>query len=98
MKRENAIAALKNEAAAVRARGATALYLFGSTARDEARDESDVDLFIDYKHGTGFSLIELLGIKHYLEDRLGVTIDVTTRDSLHPLLKKRIEETAERVF
>jgi predicted nucleotidyltransferase len=98
MKREDAIAALKNEADAVKARGATALYLFGSTARDEARDESDVDLFIDYAHGTGFSLIELLGIKHHLEDRLGVTIDVTTRDSLHPLLKKKIEETAERIF
>jgi predicted nucleotidyltransferase len=98
MKREDAIAALKNEADAVKARGATALYLFGSTARDEARNESDVDLFIDYAHGTGFSLIELLGIKHHLEDRLGVAIDVTTRDGLHPLLKKKIEETAERVF
>ncbi|MBS0276198.1 MAG: nucleotidyltransferase domain-containing protein [Proteobacteria bacterium] len=98
MRREDAIAALRNEADAVKARGATALYLFGSTARDNARDESDVDLFIDYTHGAGFSLIDLLGIKHHLEDRLGVAVDVTTRDSLHPLLKKKIEDAAERVF
>jgi len=98
MKRADAIAALKHEAPALKARGATSLYLFGSTGRDEARDESDVDLFIDYAHGTGFSLVELVGIKHYLEDRLGVPIDVTTRDSLHPLLKRKIEASAEQIF
>ncbi len=98
MKREAAIAALKKEADAVKALGATSLYLFGSTARDEARDESDVDVFIDYEHGTGFSLVELVGIKYHLEDRLGVSVDITTRDSLHPLLKTCIEASAERVF
>ena len=98
MRREDAIAALKNEAEAVKARGAPALYLFGSTLRNEAKPDSDVDLFIDYAHGTGFSLIELLGIKHHLEDRLGIHVDVTTRDSLHPLLKKKIEASAERIF
>lgn len=98
MRREDAIAALKSEAEAVKARGATALYLFGSTLRNEAKPDSDVDVFIDYAYGTGFSLIELLGIKHHLEDRLGIHVDVTTRDSLHPLLKKKIEASAERIF
>jgi uncharacterized protein len=98
MKREDAIAALKTEAEAVKALGATALYLFGSTARGEAGETSDVDLFIEYESGSDFSLIELVGIKHLLEDRLGATVDITTRDSLHPLLRKRIEASAERVF
>jgi hypothetical protein len=98
MKRQQAITALRNEAEAIKARGATALYLFGSTGRDEAGSASDVDLFIDYAHGTGFSLIELVGIKHYLEDRLGIPVDLTTRDSLHPLLKTKIEASAERIF
>ncbi len=98
MKRADAIAALKTEADAVKALGATSLYLFGSTVRDEASDTSDVDIFIDYDANSRFSLIDLVGIKLHLEERLGTTVDVTTRDSLHPLLRKRIENSAERVF
>jgi uncharacterized protein len=82
----------------VTARGVTALFLFGSTARDEATAPSDLDLFIDYDHGSRVSLVDLVGIKQLLERRLGVPIDLTTRDSLDPLLRGRIEASAERVF
>jgi uncharacterized protein len=98
MTRQDAIAALREQASAVKALGATELYLFGSTARDEAGSESDLDLFIDYDRGGRFSLVGLVGIKQFLERRLGVHVDVTTRDSLDPLLKDRIEASAERVF
>ncbi len=98
MKKADAIALLRVEAPAVKALGATALYLFGSTARDAATAESDIDLFIDYDLNGNFSLVELAGIKQLLERRLGVAVDVTTRDSLDPLLKPRIEAAAERVF
>jgi len=82
----------------VKALGATALYLFGSTARDEAAAGSDLDLFIDYDRGSQFSLVDLVGIKQLLEGRLGVAVDLTTRDSLDPLLRDRIEASAERAF
>ncbi|MGH7935786.1 MAG: nucleotidyltransferase family protein [Chthoniobacterales bacterium] len=98
MERSDAIAALKEQASTVKALGATALYLFGSTARDDARLGSDLDLFIDYDRGSRFSLIELVGIKQLLERRLGVPVDLTTRDSLDPLLKDKIEASAERIF
>jgi hypothetical protein len=98
MNRDAAIAALKQEAGAVKALGATALYLFGSTARDQAMPSSDLDLFLDYDRSSRFSLIELVGIKQLLERRLGVPVDVTTRDSLDPLLRDRIEASAQRVF
>ena len=98
MKREAAIAALRSEADRARALGASALYLFGSMARDEAGADSDVDLFIDYDEASRFSLVELVGIKQLLERRLGVPVDLTTRDSLDPLLRARIEASAERVF
>jgi predicted nucleotidyltransferase len=55
-------------------------------------------LFIDYDQTGRFSLVELVGIKLLLEDRLGVPVDVTTRDSLDPLLRDRIEASAVRVF
>jgi predicted nucleotidyltransferase len=98
MKRTDAIACLRREADAVRAIGATALYLFGSTARDEAGGKSDLDVFIDYDRDSRFSLVELVGIKQLLEGRLGVPVDITTRDSLDPLLRSSIERSAERIF
>jgi predicted nucleotidyltransferase len=98
MRKHAAIIALKDQADAVEALGATSLYLFGSTLRDGATTESDLDLFIDYDAARRFSLVELVGIKQLLEQRLGVPVDVTTRDSLDPLLRDRIEASAERIF
>jgi uncharacterized protein len=98
MRKHQAVAALKEQSDAVKAFGATSLYLFGSTVRDAAQPASDLDLFIDYDRSGRFSLIELVGIKHLLEQRLGVPVDVTTRDSLDPLLRDRIEASAERIF
>lgn len=98
MKRSEAIEKLKQQADAIRALGATSLYLFGSVARDEAGPSSDLDLFIVYDPDKKFSLFDLVGIKLFLEDKLATEVDVTTRDSLHPMLKDRIENSALQVF
>jgi predicted nucleotidyltransferase len=98
MTRAEAIAALAPHADELKARGATALYLFGSTARDEAGSDSDLDLFIEYDTTRKFSLLDLVGIQHFLQDALPVRVDVTTRDSLHRVLKADIERSAVRVF
>jgi len=96
-KRE-AITKLRRHADAVKALGATSLYLFGSVARDEARTRSDLDLFIEYDPESKFSLLELVGIKLLLEEKLGVQVDVTTRDSLNPMLRADTEQSAVCVF
>ncbi len=98
MVRSDIITALKAETGVIKALGATALYVFGSTVRGTAGPDSDLDLFVDYDQGGKFSLIELVGIKQHLESRLGVRVDLTTRDSLDPLLRPRIEASAVRVF
>lgn len=98
MTRSEAIACLTRYASALRARGATALYVFGSTVREDAGPESDLDLFIDYDETRKFSLFDLVGIKLFLEEALKTKVDVTTRDSLHPMLRADIEKSAVRVF
>ncbi|KTS38982.1 DNA polymerase III subunit beta [Methylobacterium indicum] len=98
MTRGDAISRLRAHADSVRAMGATSLFLFGSTVRDDARPDSDLDLFIDDDPESRFNGFDLVGIKLFLEDQLGTEIDVTTRDGLHPRLRERIERSAVRVF
>jgi len=97
MTRDDAIAALKALEPEARALGVTGLYLFGSTARDEAGPESDVDLYIDYDPQRMRGLA-VLGAKHLIEDHTGFKIDFGTRGGLHPALREEIEKSAIRVF
>jgi hypothetical protein len=98
MNRVEAVRRLRLHTDAIRARGAISLYLFGSTLRDAANLDSDLDLFIDYDPNEKFSLVDLVDLKLFLEDELGTKVDVTTRDSLHPMLRGDIEKSALRVF
>ena len=97
MNRDTAVTKLRRHAQELRAQGVAALYLFGSTARGQAKEGSDVDLFFDYDNPK-FSLVELVRVKDRVNAILGVGADVMTRDSLHPMLKERIEASAIRVF
>jgi hypothetical protein len=98
VRRKEAIAKLQDCASAIAARGATKLYLYGSTARDEAGPQSDLDLFIDYDPEGRFNAFNLVGLKLFLEERLGISVDLATRDGLHPAIRSRIEESAVQVF
>lgn len=98
MDKNDAIRRVQRNAEALRAMGVTALYLFGSTARDEAVETSDLDIFIDYDKTRRFSLVDLVGVKQFLEENVANKVDITTRDSLHPMLKADIERSAVRVF
>lgn len=77
--------------------GVEHLYLFGSTARGEAEDDSDVDLFFDYPKAR-FGLFELMDVKERTAAILGCKTDIMTRDSLHKTLRQCIEAGAVRIF
>ena len=65
----------------------------------EQHDMRQTDLAkIDYDPDSRFNAFDLVGIKQYLEHELGVAVDVTTRDGLHPMLRADIEQSALRVF
>lgn len=82
----------------LRQRGLTALALFGSIVRGTSRPDSDVDVLIDVASGTKFSLIDLVSVKDFLEDRLGRKVDVMTRQGLHPAIRDRVIREARPVF
>jgi hypothetical protein len=97
MNRDDALKQLKQHEAELKRLGVERLYMFGSTARGEAREDSDIDLFFDYEKGK-LGVFELMDVKDYASRLLGREADIMTRDSLHKTLRRRIEETAVRVF
>jgi predicted nucleotidyltransferase len=97
MERGEAIARLKQHEAELKQLGVQHLYLFGSTARGEARADSDVDLFFDHERGK-LGLYQLLDVKAAAARILGHRADIMTRRSLHPVLKDQIEAAALQVF
>ena len=97
MERDAAIAALKQHEAALKRLGVEHLFLFGSTARGDAREDLDVDLFFDYPRGT-FGLYELMDVKETAARILGRKADIMTRDSIHKALRARVEADAIPVF
>ena len=94
MKRHDAINLLRAHRVELAAKhGVRSLSLFGSVARDEATDVSDVDLLVEFDRPVGlFGLFEL---QDHLEQILGCPVDVNTPDSLKPRLRSRV--LAERI-
>jgi uncharacterized protein len=63
-----------------------------------ARDDSDVDIFIEAEQADRFNAFDLIDVKTLLEQRLDAHVDLTTRDGLHPRLREQIEREAIQVF
>ena len=76
--------------------GVVKAAIFGSFVRGEAKEDSDLDLLVEFKGEK--SLIDLAGLKIELEETLGISVDVLTYDSLHPLLKDRILREQEVIY
>jgi len=71
--------------------------MFGSVARGEQSDASDVDLFFDHQKGK-LGLFGLMEVKDRACAILGRRTDIMTRDSIHRVLRPQIEQSAIRVF
>ncbi len=97
MNRDQAIAVLRSHEAQLRRLGVEKLFLFGSTSRNTARQNSDVDLFFDHPEGS-LGLFELMDVKAETSRILGRKADIMTRRSLHERLRPAIEASAIPVF
>ncbi|GAA1544723.1 nucleotidyltransferase family protein [Nocardioides humi] len=70
--------------------GATNARLFGSVARGEAREDSDLDLLVDLLPAGGNELLRVAGLGEELSELLGVRVDVVAAD----LLRREVSATA----
>lgn len=94
MKRAEVLAALKQQKQILQTRfGAKHLALFGSLARDEAKEASDVDVLIEFDRP--ITLFDLVAVRQYLEATLRLPkVDGVPRDSIYPGLQRAIIEGA----
>jgi predicted nucleotidyltransferase len=72
--------------------GARNVRIFGSVARGEAGDQSDIDLLVEFEPGR--SLLDQAGLVVDLEELLGRKVDVVTEGGLYWLLRRRILKEA----
>ena len=73
--------------------GARKVRIFGSVARGEAHEGSDVDLLVDMEKGRDF--LDLVGFWQDLEELLGCRVDVITDGGISPYLRDRIYAEAK---
>ena len=79
----------------IRRFGITDLALFGSTVRDAARPDSDVEVLVSFDGPA--TAKRYFGVQFYLEDLLGCPIDLVTDKALRPQLRPYIEASAVHV-
>ena len=95
MKREEIIARLRENEAALRVRGVAHAALFGSRARGDQRPESDTDIMIEFAPTARNTVFDYAGLKRDLADLLDGPVDVVNRDGLKPYIRPA---TAEAIY
>lgn len=81
---------LNANAASLRDFDVATLRLFGSFARNQAHSKSDVDLLVKFTNTPNYD--QFMDLKFYLEEMLGLDVDLVTDDAVRPELRQKIEK------
>ncbi|HYI16722.1 MAG TPA: nucleotidyltransferase domain-containing protein [Thermomicrobiales bacterium] len=74
------------------------LALFGSVLRDDFRDDSDIDILVEYEPDAGVGLYEHFDLGRALEDLLGRSVDLVPKNGLRPLLRDSVLTTSAVIY
>ena len=86
MTREDILNQLRSLRPWLESQGVSRLRLFGSFARDEGREDSDVDLLVDLDRPLG---LRFFALERHLAERLTRSVELTTEAALHPIVRRR---------
>ena len=88
LRRDGILKTLSESRELLQAFGVARLSLFGSVARDEGREGSDVDLLVEFSRPIG--LFEFVRLQRQLGELIGHDVDLVTAAALKPQLRDRI--------
>ncbi|HSU07503.1 MAG TPA: nucleotidyltransferase domain-containing protein [Acetobacteraceae bacterium] len=87
MHRQDILARLRENEAALRERGVTHAALFGSRARGDERLDSDTDIMIEVDPAARITVFDYVGLKDYISELFDGPVDVVRREGLKPYVK-----------
>ncbi len=91
MDKQKVLTCLKDSIEEIRQRfPVKTLAVFGSVVRDEAVDSSDVDVLVVFNQRATFDIF--MDLKFYLEELLGMSVDLVTDKALRPQVRRAIEK------
>jgi len=96
MNKQEALRCLTRDQKELEQYNVKSLSLFGSVARGEEMESSDVDILVSF--GKPIGLFTFIELKEHLEEILGINVDLVTEQALHPHLHDKIIEESIHVF
>ena len=98
MNAQDAIATLRRNEPALRARGIRHAAIFGSVARGDNRPGSDLDILVEFEPGAEGTIYEYMRLKAYVASLFDGPVDVIDRDALKPYVRAPSERDAIYAF
>lgn len=98
MAREDVIATLQRNRATLEQRGVVHAAVFGSVARNQARDDSDIDILIEIDPQKPMDVFAYSGLKGFIADFFPLPVDVVTRSALKETIRDNAQEDAMYAF
>jgi hypothetical protein len=92
------IAKLRENEAALKARGVSHAALFGSRARGQSHPGSDIDILVEIEPSFPMDVFQYIGVVHAIEDLFGERVDVSNRAAMKAHVRPEAERDAIYAF
>jgi uncharacterized protein len=92
------MARLRENEAALKARGVSHAALFGSRARGDDQADSDIDIFVEIAPDFPMDVFQYVGVVHAIEDIFDEPVDVSNRAAMDPHVRPAAERDAVYAF
>jgi predicted nucleotidyltransferase len=96
--RENILSVLRDHAPELRESGLVHLRVFGSVARNQANDKSDIDLLADFDRSKQITLVTLGSLESRLSMLLGMKVELSSPDWMKEPIRSRAMQEAVVAF